>query len=195
MFFFNTKTNSDRYLASNIIEAPIELRKTILQISRKEIEPVPRIFDDLQKKVEKIIEKEVYPAFLMSDIFIEFVQSRQDEGITVEIANETNTLPTQIDSSSASGLCSSNSSSRTDITASTAPMTDGHVASAYNLMNADLISPIINASNLQTLHEDSELKLNAESHSTKSRTEGRPMLTKELLLATQKGRLEVRPQG
>lgn len=147
--------------------------------------------------MEKIIEKEVYPAFLTSDVFIEFIQTKEDEATTVENVNETNTLPMPAGSSGAISICSSSHTNMLGLVPNTS---DGggnggnSATTAYNRINVDLISPF-NAPNLQTLHEDSELKLNTESHSAKSRTDGRPMLTKELLLATQKGRLEVRPQG
>lgn len=156
---------------SNIIEAPTELRTTILQILRNEIEPQPHIFDDLQKRVEQIIEKEVYPAFLTSDLFIEYTQSREDGAKAIEAAPEIANVPMH-----------------------TKRMNSMHsmFINAYD----GLPSSLINSPNLQTLHEDSELRLNAKSHSMKPRT-ARPMpkLTEDLLLATQKGRLEVRPQG
>lgn len=185
---------------SNIIEAPPELRTTILQILRNEVEPQPHIFDDLQRRVEQIIEREVYPAFLTSDLFIEYTQS-QDEGATAaEPEPDTvNVFDTQSMHSNSSGKScgSGNSGSISSIFVNVSDgMSGGGAGATYSRMNVDILSPLINASNLQTLHEDSELKLNAKSHSMKPRT-ARPMpkLTEDLLLATQKGRLEVRPQG
>lgn len=187
-----TTTNSDRYLASNIIEAPPELRKTTSQIKRNKIDPQPHIFDELQKKVERIIEKEVYPAFLKSDLFIEYVQRREDAATesNAETVNVADAQPLNYGSS-----CSGASGGAHSMVANTSDG-GGGAASTFSRINVDLISPLINTSNLQTLHEDSELKLNAKSHSMKPRT-ARPMpkLTEDLLLATQKGRLEVRPQG
>lgn len=60
--------------------------------------------------------------------------------------------------------------------------------------SVDLLS---NAMSLQTLHEDVELKLNENTHPSKSSSTHRstPKLTSDLLLATQKKRLEVRPSG
>lgn len=193
--------NSDRYLASNIIEAPPELRKTIQQIKRNEIEPQPHIFDELQKKVEQIIEREVYPAFLTSDCFIEYTQNRENgatetvsEAETVNVA-DTHPLHLSSSSSSCSGASGNVSSNMHSMVVNTSDGVSG-AATTFSRINVDLMPQFINTSNLQTLHEDSELKLNAKSHSVKPRTaRPTPKLTEDLLLATQKGRLEVRPQG
>lgn len=65
-----------------------------------------------------------------------------------------------------------------------------------NLRTVDSASTnlLTGAVNLQTLHEDVELKLVDGAHTLKSSTL-RPKLTSDLLLRTQDRRLEVRPQG
>lgn len=186
-------------IANNIIAVPAELQSTISQTIQKKIEPQPHIFDELQKEVEKIIEKEVYPAYLTSDNFIKYIQNCEDGAAAAEV---TNTPPLPANSSGSSYSVASGSSSSTAVAmhsmvASTPDGADGAAATSFSRINDVTVhSPFINTSNLQTLHEDTELKLNAKSHSMKPRTvRPMPKLTEDLLLATQKGRLEVRPQG
>lgn len=148
-----------------------ELRNTIRQIAKKEIPPNPNIFDELQKEVEITIGTKIYPSFLLSPVFIEFAEQAKQ----------------QRTSSSVDGRAS----------VSNANIADG--TTVYdNFSSASTVEllPLAGAANLQTLHEDVELKLNEGAHPSKS-TSGRPMpkLTSDLLLATQKRRLEVRPQG
>lgn len=139
-----------------------------------------------------MIEKNIHPAFCKSDIFIQFCNQNNEEELAAAV-KLTNTSAAQ---TSSSGAVMQNMVASRPL----ACISDGgaglSAATTYNRPNVDLVSSLINPSNLQTLHEDSELKLNTESHSTKARTDRpTPKLTKDLLLATQKGRLEVRPQG
>lgn len=80
---------------------------------------------------------------------------------------------------------SSNSNSNINTTAYN---TDGNAS--YSTVG---LSPLM-SSNLQTLHEDTELTISNEPSSTKTTTD-QPKLTKDFLLATQKDRLELRPPG
>lgn len=164
--------NSEEYLHDNVIEVPAALRNTISQIIAKKIPPNPYLFDELQRKVVDDIAEKLYPTFLQSDVFIQFNNEQNRRDVT-------NNTTDQASAGSSSDAATSN--------------TDG--AASYSGMAVDL-TPLISTSNLQTLHEDTELTISTEPIATKTTTD-RPMpkLTKDLLLATQKGRLEVRPQG
>lgn len=193
---------SDTYLANNSIQASPELyntvlpelRKTILRISRKEIDPIGNIFDEFQKDIEKRIEETSYRTFLASDAFIQYVR-----------CNEQNTKNPIINVPYTSTITSTNTGTNqtttTQANATTsnagANSSDGSTTATNKIssMTVDL-SPLHSSSNLQTLHEDSELKLSDVPVLSRTTTD-RPMpkLTKDLLLATQKNRMEVRPQG
>lgn len=151
---------------------------------------MPHIFDALEKKVERIIENEIYPTFLQSQIFIKFIQTKED-GAAAETVNETSAPSAQLYSGGSSGYIAKHLINRYD-----GLSCSGTDAAPSNRTSVDLISPLLSAPNLQTLHEDSELKLNAESYSTKLRTDrNKTMLTRENLLATQERRLGLRPPG
>lgn len=153
-------------MSQNIINTPPELRKTISQIAKSEIEPIKKIYEDLQNIVEQIIATTIYPAFRQSDVFIHYI-SQNAKGLE----NIQSTTASQA-SCSSSTACSSS-----DGTASFSRMTG--------------LPPILSSSNLQTLHEDSELKISDEPILTKATTNRpKPKLTKDLLLRTQEGRLE-----
>lgn len=122
----------------------------------------------------------IYPTFLQSDIFIQYIeQNTKDSTIN---ATSTSTTSTQFSTLAGAAAQSSSDGNATAVATSSRMTID--------------TSPLIATSNLQTLHEDLELKLSDVAASSKTTTD-RPMpkLTKDLLLATQKGRLEVRPQG
>lgn len=137
---------------------------------------------------------------MTSDFFIEYTQNREDGATAAGAAAEENVTntPSFSVSSSCSGASGSSSSTAVAMHSLVANTSDGGgaAATAFSRINVDGLPSLINTSNLQTLHEDTELKLNAKSHSMKPRTvRTMPKLTEDLLLATQKGRLEVRPQG
>lgn len=151
-----------------------------MQIRRKEIQPFKNIYDEVQKCVEKIIANTIYPTFLQSQIFIQYVGTK-DAIINSTSSNTTNTQGTTCTTTSSTTQCSS----------------DGIVTAVTTSSRMTIdTSPLTATYNLQTLHEDTELKLSDVTVLTKTTTD-RPMpkLTREALLATQKGRLEVRPQG
>ncbi|XP_031626193.1 axin-like isoform X2 [Contarinia nasturtii] len=163
-----------------------ELQKTISDIIRKESTPNPHVFDDLQKTVADMIATTTYRAFLQSDMFIQYVHNKEFEKPTIANANQPNYTSNV---ASASNSSSSNSTATASMTSST---TDS--AATFSGMTVEL-SPLLTTPTLQTLHEDTELKL-SQSTSTKTTTD-RPMpkLTSENLLATERRRLEIRPQG
>lgn len=158
-----------------------ELRETITNINKRKIPANANIFDELQKQIKEIIRNTTYIAFFRSDFFIQYVEDRQKEFDTKSVAIQ----------NQASG--SSNASSAIATTsAGTASFADGFAG----FSGKTELPPLKPSTNLQTLHEDAELNLSEEPNLKKTTTD-RPMpkLTKDLLLATQKGRLEVRPQG
>lgn len=160
-------------MSDNVIKVLPELRETISQIIARKIPPNPNVFDELQANVQETMAKKLYPEFLQSETFIQFIEQNSRDTKN----------PTTIRSST-----SSNSNINSNTTTSN---TDG--AAIVSGINVGL-----STSNLQTLHEDAELKLNNEPISTKKSTDRsmqRPTLTKDRLLATQNERLEIRPQG
>lgn len=154
-----------------------ELRNTIRRISKKEIEPNPNIFDEIQNEVEITIGSKIYPSFLLSPVFIEFTEQTKQQLSPTATENR-------------AGCSSSSTSSSAIINTADGTASFGTVGSApVNLI------PLLCANDLQTLHEDVELKLES-SHPLKTNSDRHmPKLTSDLLLATQKRRLDVRPQG
>lgn len=162
-------------MSDNVIKVLPELRETISQIIARKIPPNPNVFDELQVNVQEIMAKKLYPEFLKSETFIQFIE-QNSRGTK----NPTTIRP-------------STSSNSNIIINTTTSNTDG--AAIISAINVGL-SP--STSNLQTLHEDAELTLNNEPISTKKTTDRsmqRPTLTRDRLLATQNERLEIRPQG
>lgn len=161
-------------MSDNVIKVLPELRETISQIIARKIPPNPNVFDELQANVQETMAKKLYPEFLKSETFIQFIDqnSRDTKNPTTAVRPST----------------SSNSNINSNTTTSN---TDG--AAIISGINVGL-----STSNLQTLHEDAELTLNNEPISTKKTTDRsmqRPTLTRDRLLATQNERLEIRPQG
>lgn len=156
-------------MSDNVIKVLPELRETISQIIARKIPPNPNVFDELQANVQETMAKKLYPEFLQSETFIQFIEqnSRDTKNPTTVRSN--------------SNINSNTTTSNTDGAA---------IVSGINVG--------LSTSNLQTLHEDAELTLNNEPISTKKTTDRsmqRPTLTKDRLLATQNERLEIRPQG
>lgn len=170
--FLNSKSNSDNYLNDNIMKVSPELRNTISQIIARKIPPNPNVFDELHKNIVGIIAQKIHPAFVQSEVFIQFINQNSQE-ITKPITNQAST--------SSNINISSNSNTTTN--------TDG--ASSFSGLTVGL-SPLIASSNLQTLHEDTELTISNEPTATTDRS---MPLTTQNLLASQKLRLDVRPQG
>lgn len=156
-------------MSDNVIKVLPELRETISQIIARKIPPNPNVFDELQANVQETMAKKLYPEFLQSETFIQFIEqnSRDTKNPTTVRSN--------------SNINSNTTTSNTDGAA---------IVSGINVG--------LSTSNLQTLHEDAELMLNNEPISTKKTTDRsmqRPTLTRDRLLATQNERLEIRPQG
>lgn len=164
-------------MSDNVIKVLPELRETISQIIARKIPPNPNVFDELQANVQEIMAKKLYPEFLKSETFIQFIEQNSRD-----TKNPTTVRPS---TSSNSNINSNTTTSNTDGAANISGINVG-------------LSPSMTTSNLQTLHEDAELTLNNEPISTKKTTDRsmqRPTLTRDRLLATQNERLEIRPQG
>lgn len=137
---------------------------------KPELPPDPHIYDDLQETVKIQIATRIYPEFLKSKVLIDFVEehTRGSEEKPANVSGQAN-----FSSYLASNSCAGGA----------AGFTVG-------------LTPLVAPSNLQTLHEDTELNLNDGPNLRKTTTD-RPMpkLTKDTLWLTQDKRLEVRPEG
>lgn len=202
-----------------------ELKNRIRKIKKNELPPDRFIFDVLQRAVLGIIQKTVYPSFLLSTDFVEYVSQ-------IEQSVDVSTVGT----SSAAGALGATAILASTALAPTAPIapmpatrttllskisdssSDGNTnplhpsnnnnnnTSSINNNSASISKPDMAAApipatlsipnELPTLHEDSELVMSERSTLMKTSTDRHlPKLTHEMLLATQKGRLEVRPPG
>lgn len=162
-----------------------ELQKTISAICKKEMPPDRDIFNDLQKSVAELIDQTTYRSFLQSEMFIQYVNNKEFDS-QPPIASVSQPI---CNTNIASASSSNSSTAAASMTSSTA---DG--ATAFTGMTVEL-SPLLTTPTLQTLHEDTELKLGQQSLARTTTERPMPKLTSELLLATEKRRLEVRPQG
>lgn len=126
----------------------------------------------MQQDVEKIMNETTYPNFLRSDIYVQHVQNMQS-GLNEGIGYDTGGYLFN---------CNSNPNSTSSSSGS---------ASAHEYLKR--------SSTLPTLHEDSELVCENFSGlsigGSKTPLDMPVKLTRELLLATQERRLEVRPPG
>lgn len=151
-----------------------DLRNTITEIVSRKRAANTNIFNELQSTVKGVIASTSYQTFLTSEFFIRYVEEQERQYETkpsVSGANTTSAVNNTVSSNDADG------------------------AVGFTGMTIEL-SPLLPLSNLQTLHEDSELNFSEQSTMPKRMT-ARPMpkLTPELLLATEQGRLEVKPPG
>lgn len=172
-FLFN-----DRKFLRKEIPVSLELRNTIKKIVKNELPPNSNIYDELQNEIELKISQTTYPNFLRSDEYLQCVQKVQNDG---GIGSES---------------CSKTSSSDLSANYSVVQLSSGSKMYINKEDSLDLNTNAIpsTSSILLTLHEDKELMLNDDS-STKSMSSSKPKLTKDLLLATQARRLDVRPAG
>lgn len=183
-----------------------ELKNTIKRIKKRELPPDHSIFDGVQKAIFDIIKTTTYPHFKSSSDFIQYVSQ-------IEQSVDTSTIvaATAAAASTSAPLIPTASQPRTNLLNKISDIsTDGNTNPTYLSKNNNNTSSINNNSNggnvlasiahyiptlneLPTLAEDSELVITDRTTLIKPST--RPKLTKEMLLATQAGRLEVRPAG
>lgn len=161
-----------------------DLQNTLRRIRKNELPPNKLIFDDLQMQIGEIINTTIYKLFFQSDVFFQYVEQIKRNNV----AQATATANIHVAScSKASGispdgntnLCNNNNNSiKTEI------------------LSSPIISNLSFSNELPILHEGTELVMNERTTTIKPLTDrSMPKLTKEALLATQKGRLEVRPPG
>lgn len=168
-----------------------ELREIIAKASHDQIDPILNIFDKFQNDIEKRIEETSYRTFLQSSAFISYVNQ-----YTINVPCTSSS--TSISTNPGIYLATTTQTSTATTSNVTLCSSDGNATASVITVNQMPIElPQLHlSSNLQTLHEDSELKTSDLQHTTKTTTD-RPMpkLTKEVLLATQNKRMQVRPQG
>lgn len=196
------------------------MRRTIKAGLKNEIALSPKIYDSLQQDVEKTINERIYPTFLGSEMYIEYIQ--QMSAAQERFSGATSSTSGSSSSASggggngnlgASGGCSGKNPALIPM-AALAPGTSGATVgscsasgsvygpstSASSSGSVSATDTLPRSSTLPTLHEDSELSISDDFE--KLRVEGGRMsadmpmrLTRDLLLATQKRRLEIRPPG
>lgn len=176
-----------KYLRKDI-PLKTELRNNIKRILKNELPPNANIYDDLRKEVQATINKTTYPNFLMSDFYRSYTEDVQKAGTKISTKYEPN-LMTSVTGESVGNLVMNTIPTPSGCTSAVGSLSpcDSLGASCSNLPDSIMVN------SLPTLHEDSEL-----AHGdlpAKPVTVSKPKLTKDLLLATQSRRLEVRPPG
>lgn len=172
----------NRFLRKSQLTIPEEIKRAIKLNLKNENQISSNIYDQMQKDVEKIINETTYPNFLRSDIYVQHVQNMQ-VGLGSACSGATGTCSVTSASYGYGGGGSSNPTSTSSSSGS---------CSAQEYLKR--------SSTLPTLHEDCELVCEnlqeLEVNEENSAPVGMPVkLTRDLLLATQKRRLEVRPPG
>lgn len=221
-----------RFLRKSQLSITEDLRRTIKAGLKNEIPLSPKIYDPLQQDVEKTINERIYPTFLGSEMYIEYIQ--QMSAVQERFSGATSTSGSSSSASGGGGAgvgggngnfgvgisgggaggCSSKNPTLIPMSAMGGASTSGATAgscsasgsvygpstSASSSGSVSATDTLPRSSTLPTLHEDSELSISDDFE--KLRVEGgrtsadMPMrLTRDLLLATQKRRLEIRPPG
>ncbi|XP_060646749.1 axin-like [Drosophila nasuta] len=160
-----------RFLRKSQLPVPDDLRTQIKAIKSNEIPLNSHIYDAMQQNVKSTIRDNIYPSFLCSEMYIQYIQkmSAMKEHLSSSVTTLDNT-----DGGPATSASSGNS------------------ASAANTLPR--------SSTLPTLHEDSTLSLcdnldNVKAENERAQNDVPMRLTRDLLMATQKRRLEIRPPG
>ncbi|XP_034097970.1 axin-like [Drosophila albomicans] len=160
-----------RFLRKSQLPVPDDLRTQIKAIKSNEIPLNSHIYDSMQQNVKSTIRDNIYPSFLCSEMYIQYIQkmSAMKEHLSSSV--------TTLDS------------------------TDGGPASFASSGNsASAANTLPRSSTLPTLHEDSTLSLcdnldNVKADNERAQNDVPMRLTRDLLMATQKRRLEIRPPG
>ncbi|KAH8388623.1 hypothetical protein KR093_011494 [Drosophila rubida] len=227
-----------RFLRKSQLSISDDLRTQIKAIKSNEIPLSPHIYDPMQQHVETTIRDNIYPSFLCSEMYIQYIQ--QMSAVQERFSSSGATASGSAGSSGSGGSCGSNNGSVTGacaLPAATAkqllvataggaaippgvfinlPVSSGNVlpagtcsasGSVYGPSTSASSSGSISAtdtlprsSTLPTLHEDSELSLcddfeKVQVEGVRAQTDFPMRLTRDLLIATQKRRLEIRPPG
>ncbi|XP_017857907.1 PREDICTED: axin isoform X2 [Drosophila arizonae] len=237
-----------RFLRKSQLSISDELRAQIKAIKSNEIPLSPHIYDPMQQHVETTIRDNIYPSFLCSELYIQYIQ--QMSAVQERFSSSGATATGSAGSSGSGGSCGSNNGSAAGACAlPTAaskqlsgtggaggsgggaggasmppgvfinlPMSSGTAlpagtcsasGSVYGPSTSASSSGSISAtdtlprsSTLPTLHEDSVLslcddfeKVHVEGSGGRAHIDLPMRLTRDLLIATQKRRLEIRPPG
>lgn len=191
-FLFHLSFTRRTYLRSsgNDISVPPDLRSKIRETIKNGRDPDVNIFRDVQREVGEKITMTTFPKFFESKFYFDYSE---------QVQKPRTVLNNNYSISSAYGGNGSNSghyggemmSGWTAATDFLSPC-DSLGASCSNLQESLTMNSL-----LPTLHENQELKIQ-DVASTKSLSSGsstQPKLTRDLLLATQNRRLDVRPAG
>lgn len=172
----------------------------------------PDIYDQMQNDVVLIIQETLYPNFLRSDIYIQHVQNMQcglgssnrstcsDRGGNsgsggFNDASHNTATANQLQSSQYSGG-SSSSLAGGPSQLSGASCGSGTTSTSSSSGTCSAQEFLRRSETLPTLHEDSELICDDSNIGSRTPIGAAPLkLTRDLLLATQNRRLEVRPPG
>ncbi|XP_064553212.1 axin isoform X2 [Drosophila montana] len=230
-----------RFLRKSQLSISDDLRAQIKAVKSNEIPLSPHIYDPMQQHVEATIRDNIYPSFLCSEMYIQYIQHMS--AVQERFSSSGATATGSAGSSGSGGSCGSNNGSTAGACAlptatakqllvttgaggsgpippgvfinlpmnSGAPLPAGTCSasgSVYGPSTSASSSGSISAtdtlprsSTLPTLHEDSVLSLCDDFEKVQVEGGGRqhidlPMrLTRDLLIATQKRRLEIRPPG
>lgn len=160
-----------RFLRKSRLPFCNDLRRTIRADLRSENNLNPHVYDHMQQDVVRIIADTTYPSFLQSELYIQYVAHVQ----SVAAENAAVAIHT---------LAATN--------------TGGSTSSSSGSGSANERLP--RSSTLPTLHEDTELSITDDMSplplcETHTPNEMPMRLTKDLLLATQRRRLDIRPPG
>lgn len=213
-----------RFLRKSQLSISEDIRRSIKAGLKDESLLSANIFDSMQKQVEITIRDNIYPSFLCSDMYIQYIQqmsvlherfvscgdsagsTSSKEGCCAPGINCAPCTPpptSVMSSASAVLLTNSNQISTTTISSSICASggVNGSSTSASSSGSLSATDTLPRSSTLPTLHEDIELCLTNDPNkpclesNRASITEMPVRLTRDLLLATQNRRLEIRPPG
>lgn len=187
-----------------------DLRRIIRETIKNEIPPSCHIFDELQKEVEFTIRTEVYPNFPTSMKYIDYIQRITNPPPQEKLSSSSSSnsslppLLTYAEQKTTTPIQFSGSACGSAYGPSTSASSSGSISATDTLPRS---------STLPTLHEESELSLcneveralhfggqsaaagSSTSRPLKTAPEVPIRLTRDLLLATQNRRLDIRPPG
>lgn len=170
-----------RMLRKSSISMSVELKTTIKNAKQNGITLSQNIYDPLQKSAEHTIREKIYPNFLRSDMYIQYIQQMSALHDRLEPCGSADSMQVG-DVGQPYGTRS-------------AGALYGPSVSASSSGSGSATDTLPKSSTLPTLHEDTELATCNEFDNLQL-SGGMPMrLTRDLLLRTQARRLDVRPAG
>lgn len=170
-----------RMLRKSSISMSVELKTTIKNAKQNGITLSQNIYDPLQKSAEHTIREKIYPNFLRSDMYIQYIQQMSALHDRLEPCGSADSMQVG-DVGQPYGTRS-------------AGALYGPSVSASSSGSGSATDTLPKSSTLPTLHEDTELAT-CNVFDNLQLSGGMPMrLTRDLLLRTQARRLDVRPAG